>query len=109
MFTIDKYNQIGLTKADTATMLVSVFDLDEKQYEIKPTDTVTFTIRRDAESEIVLQLTADDRHFITILPEHTAHLEPDMYEYDVQLTTEDGYNYTIVPRNFFVLHEEITY
>ena len=109
MFTIDKYNQIRMTRGDTATMLVSVFDLDEKPYEIKPTDTVTFTVRTDAESAIALQLTADEQHYITILPEHTAELEPDIYVYDVQLTTEDGYNYTIIPRTYFILTEEITY
>ena len=42
MFKIEpKTNNVVLTKGDTATMFVQIFDLDNKEYEILPTDTIT--------------------------------------------------------------------
>ena len=35
MFVIERNNKIKLTIGDTATMLVQIFDLDNKEYEIQ--------------------------------------------------------------------------
>lgn len=109
MFIIDKYNKIKLTKGDTASIFIEVYDLDNKKYEIKSTDVITLTVRKSAQAAIAFQETANDEHYIVINSSDTSSLATGLYVYDIQLTTGDGYVYTICPENFFEITNEITY
>jgi len=108
MFCIDKNGKISLTKGDTATMYVEAFDLNGIPYEIKSTDVVTMTVKKNASSVASLTKTTDSEHYITIFSEDTANLEPGIYVYDVQIKTEDGYVYTIIPLSYFQLAGEVS-
>lgn len=46
MFNIDKkkFNKIMLTRGDSASILVEIYDLEDKKYDIKPTDTVALSV-----------------------------------------------------------------
>lgn len=109
MFTIDGKNKIKLTKGDTATMLVEVKDLEGKQYVIKPTDTITLTVRKTPNSDVAFRKEATEEHFIIINHSDTTNLDSGLYVYDLQLITKDGYVYTIIPFSYFEIASEVTF
>lgn len=108
MFVIEKQNKIKLTKGDTATMLVEIFDLDNNEYEIQDSDVITLTLKKTSTGDIVLTKTADKEHYIIIQSEDTSELSSGLYVYDVQLKTEQGFVYTIIPISFFNLTSEVS-
>lgn len=108
MFTIDKYNKMRLTKGDTASINIEVVDLDGKPYSIKSTDTITMTVKKTAKSLVAFSINANEEHKIVIHPVNTNSLPTGLYIYDIQLTTQEGNVYTIVPQNFFELLDEVT-
>lgn len=109
MFVIEKNNKIKLTIGDTATMLVQIFDLDNKEYEIQEDDEITLTVKKTATSkDIALTKTADKDHYIIINSSDTSELETGLYVYDVQLKTKEGFTYTIIPTSFFQLTSEVS-
>ena len=109
MFIIDQKNRkIKLTRGDTATMLVQIFDIEGKEYEIKDSDVITFTLRKNSASEVSLTKVAIPSHHILFEPNDTSELIPGLYKYDLQLTTAEGGVYTIIQDNYFELLPEIT-
>lgn len=109
MFIIDQKNRkIKLTRGDTATMLVQIFDIEGKEYEIKDSDVITFTLRKNSASEVSLTKVAIPSHHIIFESNDTSQLTPGLYKYDLQLTTVEGGVYTIIQDNYFELLPEIT-
>lgn len=108
MFVIDKNNKIKLTVCDTATMLIQIFDLENKEYEIQETDDITLTLKKTADGEIVLEKKATDDNYIIINSSDTSNLKAGLYVYDVQLKTKDNFTYTIIPTSFFQLTSEVS-
>lgn len=109
MFVIDKRNKIILTKGDSATIFIQVVDIDGNEYEIKPTDTIKMTVRKTVGDDVAIDKVATPEHYIIIDPEDTSELDTGLFLYDIELTTEEGFVYTIVPTNYFQLTEEITH
>lgn len=109
MFIIQPDNRIQLTKGDTATMLVEAYDLDDNKYEFKTTDTITLKVKETQNSEsTTIEKKANADNIIVFLPSDTSSLTPGLYVYDVQVLTEEGNVYTIVPLNFFEILSEIS-
>lgn len=109
MFIIQPDNRIQLTKGDTATMLVEAYDLDNIKYEFKESDIITLRVKETQNSESTsINKTADKDHIITFSPSDTSSLTPGLYVYDVQVKTEEGNVYTIIPLNFFEILCEIS-
>lgn len=108
MFVIDKNNKIKLTVGDTATMLIQIFDLENKEYKIQETDDITLTLKKTADGEIVLEKKATDDNYIIINSSDTSNLKAGLYVYDVQLKTKEGFVYTIIPTSFFQLTSEVS-
>lgn len=46
MFNIDrkKFNKIMLTRGDSASILVEIYDLEDKKYELKEGDSLVFSV-----------------------------------------------------------------
>jgi hypothetical protein len=76
-------------------------------------DTVYFTVREDAESEILLQKVIeefpDGAAVIPIYPEDTEGMDFGNYVYDLQVTWADGTVKTVIDPSSFRLNEEVTY
>ncbi len=108
MFVIDKNNKIKLTVGDTATMLIQIFDLDNNEYQVQEDDTITLTLKKTADSEIVLEKTATKDNYIIINSSDTSNLKAGLYVYDVQLRTGSDFVYTIIPTSFFQLTSEVS-
>lgn len=109
MFVIDpKSQKIKLTRGDTATIYVEVYDLDNKKYEIQSDDIVTFTMRQTSSSPAVLTKYATEDHYIIIDSEDTVNFNSGLYRYDVQIETAEGFIYTIIQNNYLELMPDIT-
>ena len=111
MFNIDreKNNKIVLTRGDSASILVEIYDLDNNKYEIQPDDIITMTIIKPGDSVPTLTKWATPEHYIIFEPSDTEYLDTGIYEYDVELQTTGGNVYTIVVPSLFKLTSEITY
>jgi len=109
MFNIDrrKYNKIMLTRGDSASILVEVYDLDGKQYEIQADDVITMSVKKPGSDFIAIEKTATPEHYIIFNPEDTAGLNIGIYQYQVELRTVNGNVYTIVTPTIFELTEDI--
>ena len=104
---------IKMTRGDSESITVKRFR-DGSSVPFETGDTVTLTVREDAESEIQLQKTVtefDESGWaaIPIRPEDTAGLDFGSYVYDIQLTEADGTVTTLVTVARFTLSEEVTY
>ena len=108
IFIIDKLNRINLTKGDTAIMNVGIYDLEDGEYIPKDTDTITFTVRNQTSAQPVITKIADNLGYIELTPEDTSALNTGLYLYDVQLSTNEGRIYTIIPATLFTLSREVT-
>ena len=108
MLYIDDDGNIKLTRGDTAPLDLEVEDADGNPYDYS-NDTVVLTIKKNTVIEaIVLQKTFNGGS-IKLLPSDTEPLPYAKYRYDIQLTTSDGDNYTVIdPRNF-ELTEEVNF
>lgn len=108
MLYIDDDNNIKLTRGDTAPLDLEIEDDDGNPYDYSD-DTVVLTIKKNTVTEtIVLQKTFNGGP-IKLLPTDTEPLPYAVYRYDVQLTTSDGDNFTVIePRNF-ELTEEVNF
>lgn len=110
MFNIDrrKFNKIMLTRGDSASICIEVVDLEGNKYEIKPSDTIKFSVVQPSTGEVVIEKIASPEHYIVLAPADTSNLEVGLYQYDVQLTTGNGNIYTIIVPSIFELTNEVT-
>ena len=111
MLYISKVGVIRLTRGDTADFSISVQnEVSKDSYEIQAGDTFRFTVKESSEdTDIVLQKVLNGLDSFTIEPDDTKSLEYGDYVYDVELTTEDGDVYTIIPPSRFTIMEEVTW
>ena len=76
-------------------------------------DTVYFTVRADAESDIVLQKVIEDfpdgEAVIPLYPADTEELDFGDYVYDIQVTRANDTVTTLIVPSRFRLTEEVTY
>lgn len=107
MFCITETNKIIITKGDTATMQVEAYDCEQKKYDIKPNDRVLIKVKKTQNSEPVINKEADADNIITFLPNDTNELDSGLYVYDIQIITENGNIYTIIPLNYFEIEEDV--
>ena len=96
-----------LTRGDSASLLIKIVDLEGKEYEIQPADTIKFSVRIPG-GETVIEKAADSEHYIVFAPADTSGLEVGIYQYDVQLTTGYGNVYTVVVPTIFELTDEVS-
>lgn len=108
MFLINENTmKLSLSKGDTATVGIKIDDLEGSPYQIKDSDTLTLSVKRNVNRPVVLNIVANEDHKFIFKPYHTKDLEAGIYLYDVQLQTEEGNTYTLITSRF-VLLDEIT-
>lgn len=105
---IVKNNKVSLTRGDTARLTVPITDDSGQPYTVQEDDVVTLTVKKnyeDTEPAIEKKVTGSaDFH---IKPEDTKGLAFGDYKYDVQLTTADGDNYTVIDDKIFTITKEV--
>ena len=100
---------LSMTRGDTESIALRI----KSGGTLSAGDTVDFTVREDAESDVLLHKRVteftDGVAVIPIEPKDTEGLDFGTYRYDIQLTAADGTVITLVKPARFTLTEEITY
>lgn len=104
MFIITPTNKIILTKGDNAEIDIRVFNKEGSEIRILPSDVITFTVKKSARSQIILQKTAE-LNSIFLEPADTANMQAGVYFYDIDFV-RDNEKQTIIPESIFELKEE---
>ena len=108
MLEVTKNGEIKLTRGDTAYLTVSVKTKDGEPYTVKSDDVLSLTVKRDyADEEALIEKVITGATTFHIKPEDTKSLEFGMYVYDVQITTVDGDNYTVIADKKFKITNEV--
>ncbi len=98
---------IAMTRGDSENITVRCSE------PFAPGDTVYFTLREDAEGELLLQKKVTEfpegEAILSFLPGDTEPLDFGSYLYDIQVTRADGTVTTIIRPSRFTLEEEVTY
>lgn len=99
---------IKLTRGDTAYLHIPL-KTPSGEYEMSTTDTLTFTMKKNVrETEHLIQKIVQGTNAFHIEPTDTSSMAFGKYVYDVQLETEDGDVYTVIPPSAFELLTEVT-
>lgn len=108
MLKIQSSGDIELTRGDTARLSVSVTDNQKQPYTVKEDDVLTLTVKKDyADAEPLIEKKITGSNTFHIKPEDTKGLAFATYKYDVQITTADGDNYTVIDDKKFKIANEV--
>ena len=110
MLAVSKYNEIRLTRGDTARLVTepTIGEGEEKQpYIVQKDDVLTFTVKKAYNDEPLIEKKITGSTLFHIEPKDTAELAFGKYKYDVQITTPDGDNYTFIDDSDFVITNEV--
>ena len=109
MLSVSKYGEIQLTRGDTARLTVDITYDDGGAYEVKESDVLTLTVKKNYEdTEPLIEKEVTGSNLFHIKPEDTASLAFGKYKYDVQLTTAEGDVYTVVDDKVFNVCKEVS-
>ena len=109
MFTVTGTN-IALTRGDNATLCVTLSNIGGEPYSLNEGDELVLSVKQSAAvSPYIFQLTADGEGVFTFLPSTTEDMAFGSYKYDIQLTTNEGEVYTVIPVSTFTVMEEVTW
>lgn len=108
MLKIQSNGDIELTRGDTARLTVSLTDSQKQPYAVKEDDILTLTVKKDYKDvEPLIEKKIKGETSFHIKPEDTAGLDFATYKYDVQITTADGDNYTVIDDKKFKIANEV--
>lgn len=89
MFYIDEENNIYLTRGDSATLELAIYDEDGEPYEPTQNDVIVLTIKSNVLNyDYKLRKTFESLS-LTITPEESEKLNFGTYFFDVRLINED--------------------
>lgn len=102
LFEIDDIGNINIARGYGVTFPVGIRNADTSEYEMLPTDVLTFTVRNSINSQTnIFQVTSNTKN-ITIPSIATANVNYGVYKYDITLT-HNGWVETIVTvKNFTI-------
>lgn len=92
MFSVDKDNNISLTRGDTCTLNINLVDADGNPYITHEGDTMRFAMakRYGTDSPLVNKNIPVDTLIFKLDPADTKPLEFGKYVYDIQYTDYNG-------------------
>lgn len=102
-------NRITMTKGDSATLKLKLYDAQNKVVLLSEADRAVLTIKQDIDSEAaVLQMVIVEGQQFDFKPADTAELPCGKYCYDVQVTLSYKNVYTVIPPSDFILAKGVT-
>lgn len=108
MLKVQSNGDIELTRGDTARLTVSVRDSQKQPYAVKEDDVLTLTVKKEyKDSTPLIEKKITGETTFHIKPEDTKELDFFTYKYDVQITTADGDNYTVIDDKKFKIANEV--
>lgn len=105
---------IKISKGRTLSLVISIEDADGEPYTLQTNDTIRFGVRNVSGGNklIYKELTSTDEvdgtYPLELTPEDT-NIVVGRYLYDVSLQTSDGEMYDIVPPDYFIVKDAVTY
>lgn len=105
---------ITVQKGRTLSVVISVDDADGEPYTLESGDKIRFGVRNVSGGNklIYKELTSSDEvdgeYPLTLTPENT-NIAVGRYLYDVSLQTSDGDLYDIVPADYFIVKDSVTF
>ena len=105
---------ITVQKGRTLSVVISVEDADNEPYTLESGDKIRFGVRNVSGGNklIYKELTSSDEvdgeYPLTLTPENT-NIAVGRYLYDVSLQTSDGDLYDIVPADYFIVKDSVTF
>ena len=107
MLLIDNENNIMLTRGDTAVLNLE-FTIDGEAYDYS-NDLVQLTVKKNTVTESVIIQKTFSGSSVTIEPEDTENLDYQTLKYDVQVITQSGKVYTVIPPRNLTIAEEVNF
>lgn len=99
MFKVTEKGRMILTRGDTATFSIDLYNEDGTPYVPEEGDLVLFSLKKNLyDADFILQ---KEGLLITIQSEDTRELELDTYYYDIKVIFENGEVQTVFPTNLF--------
>lgn len=103
-----KNTDIRITRGDTATLGVELFD-NEGEYHLKNGDVLELTAKENVNDvNALIHIIADENAVFHFTPDDTKNIEFGSYPYDIQLTLNNGDVYTVIPLSHIIICEEVT-
>lgn len=104
-------NTIQLTRGDTASITVDIFDeVAYAQYSMASDDTLTLSVKKSVnDRKYYFQKIVTGNNKIVIEPDDTKNLGFGAYVYDVQLNKSNGSVSTVIEPATFELLTEVTW
>ena len=96
-------NEIYLTRGDTASFTISLFNKDGSAYTMGANDTLIFSVRNE---QIVVLSKTFTTNQVEIEPSDTKKLTCQPYRYEVELHSGDDV-YTVIAWTRFFLEREV--
>lgn len=99
---------IFITRGDTGCLDVNLSTQDG-DYVMRADDTLTLTVRKRVDADILFQKKVTGMNRIIIEPADTQKAAYGRYVYDIEFRTADGYVSTVITPAVFQIGEEVTY
>lgn len=96
-----------ITQGDTAGFNVSIRTKNGNQYILSNDDVIRMVVRKKANSEVLIEKTADSNGVIQFVPVDTKTLATGIYVYDIELVSGEIVN-TIIPLSYFEICQEVS-
>lgn len=107
MLTIDNHNCIRLTRGDSACLDIELKNDNGEEYIMDEGDFLKLTIKESASSDNIIIQKKSNTNQISLSPSDTNDLKYRNYVYDIELNTNSGDVYTVVPISTFKICEEV--
>ena len=109
MFSVDKKNNIKLTRGDDLTIHYPQMDSSGNHYELGENDYLVLTVKEDSsQAEPTFRVQAENgSHDIVIPPALHKDLPFGTYKYDIEVFLGNGKHYTPTAYKDFVITEEV--
>ena len=106
MFSVDSNNNITLTRGDSASLCVDLYDTNGDQYILKEGDYIVFSMAADYDTAAILKKISASPS-ITLAPADTQELAVGAYLYDIAIRTSSGDVYTPIGVSKFIITSNI--
>ncbi len=102
LFEIDDIGNINIARGYGVTFPVGIRNADTSDYEMLPTDVLTFTVRNSVNSQTnIFQVTSNEKN-ITLPSSATANVNYGVYKYDITLNHNGWIETIVTPKNFTI-------
>lgn len=102
LFEIDDIGNISIARGYGVTFPVGIRNADTSDYNMLPTDVLTFTVRNSINSQTnIFQVTSNEKS-ITLPSSATANVNYGVYKYDITLNHNGWVETIVTPKNFTI-------